>query len=141
MLIDSARDHIDGQAQDADALDAKALGLLGANLAIAGVLITFHGSLGPKWWIPALLLFVSGGLQFASVYPRGFDTGPRWRWIYDNYGGGTSLAAGQAVLSELLEAIDANEERRFLGRDNLFMVGLWFMVLGLIGSGIAAYVR
>jgi hypothetical protein len=141
MLIDSARDHIDGQAQDANASDAKALGLLAANLAIVAVLITFHGSLGPKWWLPGLLLSASALLHFASVYPRDFDTGPNWRWVYDNYGGGASLAAGQVVLSELLEAIDANDREGFLGKDNLFMVGLWLMVIGLIASGIAAYVR
>src|SRR6185437_2889562 len=118
-------------------------GLLGANVAVLGLLIATHTTLGRLWWLPALALCLSGVLQIVAVFPRRLDSGPNCRWIYETYGGGTPLAVGRLMLAEILTAIDGNEQAsgRAHGKNALFKIGFGAMIVGMIGAGIAGYLR
>ncbi len=58
------------QFRNADALDAKAFGLLGADAAALAVLVATHSSLGEVWWLPATGLGLSALLLLAGVKPE-----------------------------------------------------------------------
>jgi hypothetical protein len=108
-------------------------------VAVLGLLIATHSSLGHLWWLPALSLGVSGVLQIVAVFPRQLDSGPSWRWIYETYGGGAPLDVGRVMLAEILAAIDRNDtsSRKPHGKNFLFKIGFAALVIGMIGAGIA----
>jgi hypothetical protein len=143
MVLVQASARLEGQFRDNDALDVKTLGLLGANVAVLGLLIATHSSLGHLWWLPALSLGVSGVLQVVAVFPRKLDSGPSWRWIYETYGGGAPLEVGRVMLAEILAAIDRNDasSRKPHGKNFLFKIGFAALIIGMIGAGVAGYVR
>ena len=61
FVVTQTRAQLDGQLRDNDALDVKALGILGADAAGLGVLIAAHDVINLVLW------------------PRGLDTGPNWQ--------------------------------------------------------------
>ena len=83
MLLPRARARIDGQLRDGDALDTKALGVLGVDTAAVALLVAVRGSLNALWWIPTGALGVTGVLLLAAIWPRTFDLGPDPRKFYE----------------------------------------------------------
>jgi hypothetical protein len=109
-LVARAEARLAAQRRETDALDLKALGLLGADAAVIGVLIAVHDAVNRFWWLPASGLAVAGLLLLATIWPRDLDTGPRWQTFYETSGSGTALEVARHMLAELLEAVDANDE-------------------------------
>ena len=143
FVVTQTRAQLDGQLRDNDALDVKALGILGADAAGLAVLIAAHDVIDALWWIPALGLGVSILLLFVALWPRRLDTGPNWRTFYERYGGGAAADVGRQMLSELLDAVERNNESlsRPHGKIFVFKAAFALLVALLIGAGIAGYVR
>ena len=108
MLVPRAQARIDGQLRDGDALDTKALGVLGVDTAAVALLVAVRDSLNALWWIPTGALGVTGVLLLAAIWPRTFDLGPDPRKFYEAMGTSTRVTATRQMLSELLEAVDEN---------------------------------
>src|SRR5713226_50200 len=83
MLLPRAQARIDGQLRDGDALDTKALGVLGVDTAAVALLVAVRGSLNALWWIPTGALGVTGVLLLAAIWPRTLDLGPDPRKFYE----------------------------------------------------------
>lgn len=143
FVVTQTRAQLDGQLRDNDALDVKALGILGADAAGLGVLIVAHEVINTLWWIPALVLGVSILLLFVVLWPRGLDTGPNWRTFYERYGGEAAADVGRQMLSELLDAVERNNDNLSSSHGKIFVLKAAFslLVASLIGAGIAGYVR
>jgi hypothetical protein len=140
MLIPRAQARIDGQLHDSDALDAKALGILGVTAAAIGLMVAVRHDLNRVWWIPTAALGIAAVLLLAAVWPRTFDVGPDTRRFYEVMGGSTRLAASRQMLSELLAAIDQND-KELPGKRRLFKVGFALLVVALLGSLTVALVE
>jgi hypothetical protein len=110
LVVTQGRARLEGQLRDSDALDVKALGILGADAAALGVLIATHDAISTVWWIPAAGLGVVALLLFVALWPRRLDSGPNWRVFYETYGGGAAVDVGRQMLGELLDAVDSNDE-------------------------------
>src|SRR2546430_4945194 len=98
MLVPRAQARIDGQLRDGDALDAKALGVLGVDTAAVALLVAVRDSLNALWWIPTGGLALTGILLLAAIWPRPFDLGPDTRGFYEEMGATTRLAASRQML-------------------------------------------
>jgi hypothetical protein len=109
LVLDRVQARLDGQFRDSDALDAKALGVLGADAAALGVLIAAHDGINTYWWIPGLVLGAAGLILLAAIWPRTLDSGPNWRLFYEQHGGGEPEAVGRQMLAELLAAVELND--------------------------------
>jgi len=133
MLIPGARARIDGQLSDGDAVDSKALGILGVDAGAVALLVAVRSDLLSLWWLPAAALGVAGILLLAAVWPRTFDVGPDTRTFYETMGASTRLAASRQMLAELLAAIDVNETR-LPGKKRLFKAGFRLLVIAIIGA-------
>lgn len=135
--------RLDGQFRDSDALDVKALGLLGADAAALAVLVATHDALSRLWWIPAVGLGIAGMLLLAAVWPRTMDSGPDWRRFYDRWGGAIPAQAARQMLVELLAAVETNDAqaRKAHGKNVVFKLAFALLVVSLVGSGIEGYVR
>lgn len=97
MLVPRAQARIDGQLLDSDALDTKALGVLGVDAAAVALMVAVGSDLASLWWIPAAALGLAGILLLAAVWPRTFDLGPDTRQFYETMGGGTRLDASRQM--------------------------------------------
>jgi len=133
MLVPRAQARIDGQLLDSDALDTKALGVLGVDAAAVALMVAVRSDLASLWWIPAAALGLAGILLLAAVWPRTFDLGPDTRQFYETMGAGTRLDASRQMLAELLAAIDANE-KRLPEKKRLFKTGFRLLVVAILGS-------
>jgi hypothetical protein len=60
MVLARVEARLDAQLRDSDALDVKALGVLGADAAAIGVLMAVHESINTLWWGPATVLGAAG---------------------------------------------------------------------------------
>jgi hypothetical protein len=135
LVITGALSRLEAQLRDNNALDLKALGVLGADAAALGVLIAAHDALSRLWWIPAAGLGVAGFLLLVTIWPRKLDGGPNWREFYETFGGGTARDVGRQLLAELLAAIDENERRTRARKPNaVFKGGLLLMAVSLLAS-------
>jgi hypothetical protein len=74
LALDQASRRLQAQPQDADAKDLEIMGLLGADAAVIALLIAADDSLGYRWWIPGVLLFVASILHLRAVFPRQVDS-------------------------------------------------------------------
>jgi hypothetical protein len=137
MLVPRAQARIDGQLLDSDALDTKALGVLGVDAAAIALMVAVRSDLARLWWIPVVALGLAGVLLLAAVWPRTFDLGPDTRRFYETMGASTRLAASRQMLAELLAAIDANETRS-PEKKLLFKTGFRLLVVAILSSlGVA----
>jgi hypothetical protein len=140
LLLPRAQARIDGQLHDSDALDAKALGVLGAAAAAFGLLVAVHESVNRFWWAPTAALGVAAVLLLSAVWPRTFDLGPDTRRFYEAMSDSTRLAASRQMLSELLLAVDRNDEH--LPRKSLlFKVAFGVVLVALLASVPVALIR
>jgi hypothetical protein len=140
MLVPRAQARIDGQLRDGDALDTKALGVLGVDTAAVALLVAVRDSLNPLWWIPAGGLAVTGILLLAAIWPRTFDLGPDPRNFYEEMGASTRLVATRQMLSELLAAVDENDGQ-LPAKSRLFKIGFALLLVALLGALTVALVR
>ena len=139
MLIPRAQAHIDAQLRDSDALDSKALGVLGVTAATIALMVAVRDDVHRTWWIPTAALGVAGLLLLASVWPRTFDVGPDPRQFYEAMAARTRLDASRQMLAELLAAIDRNN-RRVPDKNRLFKAGFALLIpalLGCLAAGVA----
>lgn len=132
MVIARVQARLDGQMRDNDALDVKALGVLGADAAAIAVLVAVHTSINRFWWVPALGLAAAGLLFLAAIWPRSFDVGPNWREFYDTFGGGSASEVGQQMLAELLQAVEGNDEKA-PRKNTPFKIGFAILAVSLVG--------
>jgi hypothetical protein len=139
MLVPRAQARIDGQLRDNDALDAKALGFLGVDAAAIALMVAVRDALNEMWWIPTSALGCAAAILLAAVWPQRFDVGPDTRRFYETMGGSTRLAATRQMLSELLAAVDVNDQR-ILRKRLLFKAGFTVLVVSLIGALTVALV-
>jgi hypothetical protein len=103
-IADTARDlayrQIDAQLQASDNFDTKALGVLGFDgAALAAVLATrdaFHGG----WFVPGLLLLISGAFAVLVMQRSAWDLGPDPRAFYDSEVG-RGIGIGSAARSNV----------------------------------------
>jgi hypothetical protein len=70
LVVEQATVRLENQFRDVDALDVKALGVLGADAAALALLVATHGSLNNLWWLPTCGLAVSGLLLLLCVCSR-----------------------------------------------------------------------
>jgi hypothetical protein len=138
MLVPRGQARIEGQLRDSDALDAKALGILGVTAAAIALMVAVRHDLNRFWWIPTAALGVAAVLLLAAVWPRTFDVGPDVRRFYEVMGGAPRLTASRQMLLELLAAIDQND-RELPHKRRLFKAGL-VLVLALLGALTVALV-
>jgi len=140
MVVDRAQSQLDAQLAADDAVDLKALGVLGADAAALGVLVAAHSSLNPFWWVPMAVLSAAGLVLLVVVYPVKLDSGPRWTAWYEEFGGGTAADAGRQMLVDLTATIDANG-RKMRRNGLIFKIGFGLMLLGLIGCAVVGLDR
>jgi hypothetical protein len=108
MLVARAQSRLDAQLHGRQWLDLKALGLLGADAAAAGVLIAVHDAVNRFWWVDAT------GLAFGS---------------------GAAVDVARQMLAELLEAIETNDRvTRAHQPELLIELSLVLIVLPLAGA-------
>jgi hypothetical protein len=135
MLVARAQSRLDAQLHGFHWLDLKALGLLGADAAAAGVLIGVHQAVNRFWWLDATGLAVAGLLLLAVVWPRSLDAGPNLRAFYETFGGGAAVDVARQMLAELLETIETNDRvTRVYKSELLIALGLVLIVLSLVGA-------
>jgi hypothetical protein len=142
LLVDTARDRLGRGLDDADALDAKALGFLALSGAGIALLVATHESLNRFWWIPTAGFAAAAGLLICASWPRGFDEGPALEWLYDRWVGTGVVAedASRAMLSELLKSLTYNG--RIFGQKAFYLyLGMIALVLSSVGSLPIALIR
>jgi len=132
MLIPRAHARIDAQLRDSDALDSKALGVLGVTAATIALMVAVRDDVHATWWIPTAALGLAGLLFLAAVWPRTFDVGPDPRRFYEAMAARSRLEASRQMLSELLAAIDGND-RRLPDKRRLFKAGFAVLIPALVG--------
>jgi len=142
LLVSSAEDRLQRQLAEADAIDAKARGVLALAVAAIALLVATHNSINRFWWIPTVGLAVASALLMLSVRPRRFDVGPDLRWLYDHWSRQQTSAADAAreMLSELLLSL-ANNLSPMRRKEVYFKLGFAVLVLSLLGSIPVALVR
>jgi hypothetical protein len=133
LLIDRVQSQLDAQLQGDDALDLKALGVLAANAAAFGVLVTVHDSL-PLWWIAALLLLAGAVCVLVVVWPLDLSDGPQWGEWYDSFGGRDRETVSLQMLADLLKAMEDNSSATS-GKGSWFRWGFIFTLAG-VGAGL-----
>jgi hypothetical protein len=133
MLVPRAQARVDGQLRDSDAIDAKALGVLGVDAAAIALLVAVRSDLHATWWIPVSGLGAAGILLLAAVWPRTFDVGPDTRRFYETMASSSRLDASRQMLAELLAAVDGND-KQLPPKAWLFKGGFAILVLALLGS-------
>ena len=107
-LIAQAQGQVGATLSNADSHDAKALGLLAADLAGVAVLLANRSGLDRFWWaslIPAVISALGFGW---TLLPRDFSTGPAIDDLYRETIAGSALTAKVALLDALTQAIDSN---------------------------------
>jgi hypothetical protein len=88
LVVEQATVRLENQFRNVDALDVKALGVLGADAAALALLVATHDSLNNLWWLPTCGLAVSGLLLLLCawllyVWPRDLDEGPNLRSFFE----------------------------------------------------------
>lgn len=140
LVVGQATARLDNQFRNVDALDVKALGVLGADAAALGVLIATHDTLNHLWWFPSAGLVLGGLLLLLCVWPRALDEGPNLRDFFESFGGQRYPEVGLQMLGELLAAVETNDARTpFKGR--VFKAGFGVIVVSLAGSFVVALLR
>lgn len=135
MLVARAQNRLDAQLHGFRWLDLKALGLLGADAAAAGVLAAVHDAVNRFWWLDAAGLAVAGLLLLAAVWPRAVDFGPSLRAFYEAFGGGAAVDVARQMLAELLETIETNDRAtRARKAEMLIELSLVLIVLSVVGA-------
>ena len=137
LLVPRAQGRIDGQLRESDALDGKALGVLGADAAAIALLVAVRFDLSRLWWIGAAALGASAVALLATVWPRTFDVGPDARRFYETMAGSTRVEAARQMLSELIAASEHNAVQ-LPGKRRQFKAGFGLLVAGLLVSLIVA---
>jgi hypothetical protein len=132
MLIPRAQGRIDTQLRDSDALDSKALGMLGVTAAAVALMVAVRHDVHPSWWAPSSVLGIAGIALLAAIWPRRFDVGPDPRKFYEAMATSTRLEASRQMLSELLATIDEND-RHQPAKNRLFKAGFAVLVVALLG--------
>jgi len=140
MVVDRAQSQLDAQLAGDDAVDLKALGVLGADAAAIGVLVAAHTALNSLWWIPMTALAVAAILLLVVVWPVRLEQGPRWDVFYETFGNAEPIDVGRQMLSDLTEATALNATR--MRRTGLvYKAGFVVLLLGLVGCAVAGMTR
>lgn len=109
-LIQVALSQIQTQHGGSDSHDAKAMGVLAGLLAAAALAVATQ----PDWsnaWIPAVIgLGVTCACIGWTIKNRRFSIGPDIRHLYQRTATMSSQRAQQQILTELLRAVDENNE-------------------------------
>jgi hypothetical protein len=135
MLVARAQARLDAQLRGAEAVELKALALLGADAAALGVLVAAHEALYRLWWAVASGFGLAGLLLLATVWPQKLDAGPSVRTFYETFGNGSPLDVSRQMLAELILTIDANERiARARKSDGLVKASLILIVLSSAGA-------
>ena len=142
LLVQSAQTRVERQLSDADATDAKALGLLALGAAAIALLVATHDTINRFWWLPVIGFSVASALFLLAARPREFDVGPDLTWLYDRWTAARTSAADAArqMLSECLSSLGNNYALSV--RKGLYVrLGLIALVLSALGSIPVALIR
>lgn len=139
VLVVRAQARLDGQLRDADALDSKALGVLGVDAAAIALLVATRDAVGSAWLLPTVLFGLAGILLLAVLWPRAFSTGPDARAFYERFGTSSRLTATRQMFSELLAALDRNEGQ-LPGKNSTFRRGVAVLVIAVLSAVIVTLV-
>src|SRR5687768_11196930 len=137
MLSARAQTRLDGQLQDSDAVDTKALGVLAVAAAAVALMVAVRNDLSELWWVPTAVLGLAGLFLLATIWPRKFDVGPDTRTFYEEMTGSPRVTAAGQMLSELLAAIDRND-LQIPAKNRLFKLGFTVLLAGLVGCLVLA---
>jgi hypothetical protein len=141
LVLNQTQARLEQTFNDFDAIDAKALGVLGADAATLGVIVAAHTSLNHLWWLPSGALALAAALLLLSVRPQEYDQGPDTRQSFERFGGLDYVAAGLQMLGELLAAVERNERVVIPRKTRLFTRGFVVFVVGLIGALLVGIFR
>ncbi len=147
-VTETARDlalrQLDQQLSASDNLDAKALGVLGLDIAalaaiLAGTKDVFQSR---PWELPAAVILVAAGFAMAAVATRRWDYGPEVGAFYRKQTGEASkINAAQANADLISELIDPDKGSLAKGdltirwKATLFMIAIGLTVLtGLVSA-------
>lgn len=108
LLVPAAQQNFRQGLADWDALDTKALGVVGLDAAAIAVLVAAHEAINRFWWIPTIGLFLAGSLLIACVWPRRADLGPDPREFHSQMEDGPVVEAARELLIESLGGTAAN---------------------------------
>jgi hypothetical protein len=135
-VLERAQAQLDTQLQSDDAMDLKALGVLGADAVGIGVLVAANADLA-FWWVPTIVLGLAATLLLWVVWPLDLNDGPEWGAWYEQFGGGTPVDVGRQMLADLTQAVAVNGAKtRYKGY--VFRLGFVILLLGLAGSIVVA---
>jgi hypothetical protein len=116
-LVAEAETQVTATLGNADSHDAKALGLILADLAATALLISNHSSLNRFWWTALIPAGISAAGFSWAIWPRSFSIGPALDDLYKDTIAGSALAANVALLDALSQALEANrnasDQKRF----------------------------
>ena len=141
LVISQTQSRLQQTFNDFDAIDAKTLGVLGADAATLGVVIAAHASLNHLWWLPVSALALSGALLLWSIRPQEYDQGPDTRQFFERFGGVDYFTAGLQMLGELLAAAERNQRVVLPKKTRFFSLGFAVFVVGLIGTFLVGIFR
>ena len=141
LVIAQTQARLEQTFNDFDAIDAKALGVLGADAAALGVVVATHTSLNHLWWLPSGALALAAAFFLWSLRPQEYDQGPDTRQFFERFGGLDYVAAGLQMLAELLAAVERNERVVIPRKTQVFTRGFGIFVVGLIGAFLVGIFR
>lgn len=139
LIVERVQSQLDAQLQADDAMDLKALGILGANAAVIAALVATHSAV-PYWWTAAIILGAGGVLLLWVVWPDDIDDGPEWAEWYELFGGGAPDEIARQMLVDLVSARRSNSKVQ-VTKGKRFKRGFLLTLIGLAACTIVALFR
>lgn len=124
----------------ADVIDAKATGLLTADIAAGTILVAAHGNVGRAWIVPALGLAVAAATFLRVIRTRTWDYGPDLEAFRRESNGAAAVDAILKMTSDM-QASWALNETTVRDKGTLFHHGYRVLYASLVGALLLAVVH
>ncbi len=118
---------------DWDALDSKALGLIGVAAAIIGGLAAVHVAISRLWWLPCVVCAIAAVLFAAAMWPRDVDLGPNLVEAHDEMHARPAPASARLMFDGVTSASDAND-RTYNRKAIWYQFGIAVLAAAVIGA-------
>jgi hypothetical protein len=147
-ITETARDlalrQLDQQLSASDNLDAKALGLLGIDIAaLAAILAAIKDVFQSRpWQVPAVVVMLAAIFAMAAIATRRWDYGPEVGAFYEKVTSGDNVTAANANADLISELVDpkkgslAKGTRKVRWKARLFMISIGLTLLAALLSAI-----
>jgi hypothetical protein len=136
MILDVAVARLDAQLGQADAYDAKAIGILTVAALVVAVVAAKVDVWGPVWWMPVLGSLVTATFCCLVLVVRTFFRGSNLRTFYQDHAADLPALANAQMLSDLLDSIERNEDP--LKRKLLWLkYSIWSVLVMLVSSAVS----